>query len=361
LLSLAIQKHFSSFSLDVSLAANAGELVVLFGASGAGKSLTLQSVAGLFAPDAGRISIDDRIVFDASRKINLPPQARHIALVTQDLLLFPHLTVAQNIAYGLPAREPARADELIELVQLRGFETRLPAQLSGGQQQRVALARALATRPRVLLLDEPFSSLDAPTRAHLRHEFRAWQKQLQVTTLFVSHDLGEAYFLADRLAVIAHGTILQFDAPGELMVRPRTLDVARAVGVKNILTGKLQASDCVRIGEREILVPPQDNWKRGEGVHVCIRPERVLLIRPERAEQGERENEIEGELTDELSDGMNVTLSFCARGARLRPEEPYDLQIDVPVYIYERLDLHHQREWAVSLRSRSMHLIRAND
>lgn len=359
MLSLTIQKQFASFVLDVSLTAKAGELVVLFGASGAGKSLTLQSIAGLFTPDAGNIKIDNRIVFDSAEKINLPPQARHTALVTQDLLLFPHLNVTQNIAYGLPANE--RVDELIDLVQLRGFETRKPAQLSGGQQQRVALARALATRPGVLLLDEPFSSLDAPTRAHLRHELRAWQKQLQVTTLFVSHDLGEAYFLADRLAVIAQGTILQFDAPGELMVRPRNLAVARAVGVKNILAGDLAGRDCVRIGEREISIPPQEKWESGERVYLCIRPERVLLIRPERAEQGERENEIEGELIDELSDGMNVTLSFRARGGRLRPNDTFDLQIDVPVYIYERLDLHHQRAWAVSLRTRSMHLIRAND
>ncbi len=361
MLTLNIQKRFGNFALDVSLDVKAGELVVLFGASGAGKSLTLQCVAGLFTPDAGSIALDGQTVFDSAQNINAPPQTRRTALVTQDLLLFPHLNVVENVAYGLREKSRTRAVELIEIIQLRGLERQYPAQLSGGQQQRVALARALATQPRVLLLDEPFSALDVPTRAQLRHEFRAWQRQLQVTTLFVTHDLGEAYLLADRLAVIAAGKILQCDVPGEVMVRPHTIQVAQAVGMKNVLRGVLVARDCVRVGEREITIPATHDPETGAPVFLCLPAERIMLIRPEREALGERENEIEGKVIDERNDGMTVTLSFRARGARLRPSEPYDLQIDVPVYIYERLDLAHRRAWTVSLKTRAMHLIREKE
>ncbi|HEX7594613.1 MAG TPA: ABC transporter ATP-binding protein, partial [Anaerolineae bacterium] len=273
-----------------------------------------------------------------------------------------HLTVRENVAFGLRgfADVRPRVDKMLELVDLAALAPRRPAQLSGGQQQRVALARALAPRPDVLLLDEPFSALDAPTRMELRRELRALAREFKIPTLFVTHDLGEAYFLADRLAVIDAGEILQIDAPGEILRRPCCLGVARAVGVKNILPGTMVArtdAGCrVRVGEVELDAPPSA-IQVGATASVCVRPERIMLLRPERAGRSNDENALDGEIVGEMTDGMTATLYFRAASARLIASQDYDLQIELPVYIYERLNLAHERRWTVSLRRNAMHLI----
>ncbi|MBI3741538.1 MAG: ABC transporter ATP-binding protein [Chloroflexi bacterium] len=253
-------------------------------------------------------------------------------------------------------------DDLLELAGLTSLATRHPSLLSGGQQQRVALARALAIEPQILLLDEPFSALDAPTRMQLRGELLALQRRFKIPTVFVTHDLGEAYFLADKLAVMHVGELLQIDAPGEILRRPNDLRVARAVGVKNILPGVVEARGAamtrVRIGGIA-LDAPASACAIGSRVHVCIRPERVMLVRPERGEQSASENILRGELVREMSDGMNASLFFRAEGARLVPEQDYDLQIELPVYIYERLNLARERRWNVSVRKNGIHLIPA--
>ncbi len=361
---IAIHKRLGEFRLDVELAAAENQSIVLFGPSGAGKSMTLAAIAGFIPLDAGRICVDGRVLFDSDAGIDLSSQARRVGLVKQDLALFPHLTAEQNICYGL-FRESAdtrqtRTRELLHLMNLDGFAARYPAQLSGGQQQRVALARALAPRPDLLLLDEPFSALDAPTRMELRRELLALQRKFQVPTVFVTHDLGEAYFLADQLAVIDAGEILQMDSPGEILRRPRDLRVARALGVKNILPGTVVARGesgyRVRVGEVTLDAPPYP-FAPGARVYVCLRPERVMLLRPERAGESSDENALGGEIVREMTDGMNATLFFRASGARLVAEQDYDLQIELPVYIYERLDLARRRQWTVSLRKNAMHLI----
>ena len=360
---ISLRKRLNTFDLDVRLTAQTSQIIVLFGPSGAGKSMTLGGIAGLVSPDAGRIVVGERVLYDSEDGIDLPPQARRIGMVKQNLALFPHLTAEQNIAYGL-YREPAdtrktRVSELLSVMSLDGFAARYPAQLSGGQQQRVALARALAARPDLLLLDEPFSALDAPTRMELRREVLTLSREFSIPMIFVTHDLGEAYFLADRLAVIDMGKILQEDAPGEILRQPGCLQVARAVGVKNILPGVVVAreeSGCrVRIGDA-MIDAPRYAFDAGTRVFVCLRPERVMLLRPERAGTSSGENAVHGEIVREMSDGMNVTLYFRADSARLMLEQDYDIQIELPVYIYERLNLAHERQWTVSLRKNAMHL-----
>jgi molybdate transport system ATP-binding protein len=361
MLNVNLEKRLGDFTLRVAFDIGA-EILVLFGASGAGKTMTLNCLTGLVTPDRGNIRLHDRVLLDADARTNIPTRARRIGYVFQNYALFPHMTVRENVAFGLRGAAEARrrVDEMLELVGLFPLATRHPAHLSGGQQQRVALARALVTRPDLLLLDEPFSALDAPTRMQLRRELRELQRRFEIPAVFVTHDLGEAYFLADKLAVLDAGEILQMDAPGEVLRRPCCLPAARAVGVKNILPGVVVARNeagCrIRVGDSMLDAPPYP-FAPGARVHVCLRPERIMLLRPERAGKSSDENALRGEIIREMSDGMNVTLYFRAAGARLVAEQDYDLQIELPVYIYERLNLARQREWMVSLRKNAIHLI----
>ena len=362
---IAIRKRVGAFELAVELEAAENQIIVLFGPSGAGKSMTLASVAGFVAPDSGRIVAGTRVLFDSARGIDLAPQQRNVGLVKQDLALFPHLTVEQNVAYGLyraPRKtQQARVDELLRLVHLDETAGRYPAQLSGGQKQRVALARALAPAPELLLLDEPFSALDAPTRMELRDELLHLQRALKIPLVFVTHDLGEAYFLADRLAVIDAGRILQMDAPGQVLQRPACLEVARAIGVSNIFAGAIESCDpggCrVRVGDVVLDAPPIAG-EPGTPVHVCVRAERIMFVHPERVNDPQRENLIYGEIVREMSDGSNATLYFRASTRMVTDaSRDYDLQIELPVYVYERLGLARRRTWTVSLRKNALHLI----
>jgi molybdate transport system ATP-binding protein len=361
MLDIAIRRSLDKFTLAVALQVER-ELVVLFGRSGAGKTLTLRAVAGLFQPTQGRITLHERVLFDATARVNMPPQARRIGYVPQSYALFPHMTAAQNVAYalrGLSRHESERrVAEMIALVELQGFEQQRPAQLSGGQQQRVALARALAGQPDALLLDEPLSALDAPTRADLRRNLRELQARFQIPVLFVTHDLAEAYFMADRIAVYDAGRVWQMDTPSEVLRRPATRRVAQLMGVKNIFAGEVTARGadglCVRVGQVELATPLVAIV--GASVSLCVRPERIILVRPERLAQ-ERENLLGGRIVGEMNDGSMVVLSFRLDGARLTPERAHDLDIELPVYIYERLGLASQREWHVSIKRDAIHVI----
>jgi molybdate transport system ATP-binding protein len=233
MLQIRIQKQLRDFPLDVNLELPAA-VTVLFGRSGMGKSMTLACVAGLAAPDAGRIVVNGRTFYDSEAGINLPPQQRRVGYVTQDYLLFPHLTVAQNVAFGLinqtrQGRE-AIVQEALSWLGLEQLAQQRPRELSGGQQQRVALARALVIHPQVLLLDEPFSALDSPTRIRLRQDLLRLQREQQVPVLFVTHDLAEAMLLGEQMAVMADGRLLQLDTPQQVRRRPASHLVAELVG-----------------------------------------------------------------------------------------------------------------------------------
>jgi molybdate transport system ATP-binding protein len=231
-----------SFELDVAFALRSG-ITILFGVSGAGKTTLLDTIAGLATPDAGRIAVGDRILFDSQAGINLPPKNRRIGYVFQDLALFPHLTVEANIAFGLGSlraterrERVARALESLGLVDLR---QRRPAQLSGGERQRVALARALITEPCVLLLDEPLAALDVPVRMKIADDLRRSIQDLPIPVLYVTHNRDEVFMLGDRMLVLEQGRLIAQGAPHEVMSAPQSETVAQLAGFENLFDAEV--------------------------------------------------------------------------------------------------------------------------
>lgn len=236
-------KRFEGESVlrGVDLTVEKGSSVTLLGPSGCGKTTLLRAIAGLDRPDAGTISLGDRVLTDGDRFV--APERRRIGMVFQDWALFPHLDVASNVAYGLPKDvedRPALVAETLEMVGLGGFGKRMPDTLSGGEQQRVAIARAIAPRPDALLLDEPFSNLDAGLRAIVRSDTRNLLRELEMTTLFVTHDQGEAFVLGDEVAVMKEGVIRQQAPPGTLYSYPVDPWVAAFVGEANLLLAEAE-------------------------------------------------------------------------------------------------------------------------
>jgi putative spermidine/putrescine transport system ATP-binding protein len=257
---------------DLDLEIAAGELVALLGPSGCGKTTGLRILAGFERPNAGRVLLDGQDI------TNLSPDKREMGMVFQAYSLFPNLSLTDNVAFGLRMRgragdaRRARARELLDLVGLADAADRYPHQLSGGQQQRVALARAIAIEPRVLLLDEPLSALDARVRATLRAEIRRLQQELGITTLFVTHDQSEALSMADRVGVMNQGHLEQLAAPREIYRRPATPFVATFVGTINRLRGRLGSDGIVEVLGQRIAALVPDGLGAGE-VDVLVRPE----------------------------------------------------------------------------------------
>lgn len=259
---------------DVSLSMNHGEFVCFLGPSGCGKTTLLRVIAGLESQDVGRVEREGRDISSS------PVAQRDFGIVFQSYALFPNLTVADNVAYGLSRRRlgaagvRARVAELLDMVGLPGIGGRYPGQLSGGQQQRVALARALAPAPGLLLLDEPLSALDARVRVRLRHQIKALQRRLGVTTIMVTHDQEEALTLADRIAVMNQGVIEQVGTPLEIYRRPASRFVGDFVGMMNVLDAEA-VGPVARIGARELHLA---NGATVSGpAHLCIRPEDVVV------------------------------------------------------------------------------------
>jgi molybdate transport system ATP-binding protein len=229
-LSVKVKKNLGAFTLDAEWSID-NELAVLFGYSGSGKSLTLQMIAGLVRPDEGSIRMNNRTMFDSASRISIKPQSRSFGYVFQDLALFPHVTVRENILYGAcglgRVEREKRADEMIERFQLAGLEHKLPGSISGGQKQRVALARAVIRRPEALLLDEPFSALDAPLRLEMQDLLKDIRREYGIPVILITHDLAEACFLADKLIVYADGKVAQIAAPSRILSAPANPCVAR--------------------------------------------------------------------------------------------------------------------------------------
>ncbi len=262
---------------DVSLELEAGTMLALLGPSGCGKTTALRLISGFEQPDAGTVEVNGRRV--ASRTAMVPPERRRVGLVFQDLALFPHLSVRDNVTYGI-RRDPdrrVRTDELLELVGLPGDGERMPHELSGGMQQRVALARALAPRPDVLLLDEPFSSLDQAMRTQLRAEVREILREARQSAIFVTHDQGEALTVADKVAVMTRGRVLQVAPPELIYAEPATPYVATFVGVANLLPGEVRhGSADTRFGPVP-LIGPGSRELAGHGL-VLLRPEHFAIM-----------------------------------------------------------------------------------
>ncbi len=358
MLEVSVQKRFDSFDLSATFSAGDG-ITVIFGPSGSGKSLTLQMIAGIFTPDKGSIAIDGEPLFDSERKINRPPQHRRIGYVPQNYALFPHLTVTQNIAFGLSggrAQKKERVADMIATMKLQGFENRRPGQISGGQQQRVALARALAFQPRLLLLDEPFSSLDTMIRLSLRQELLELIERRPTTTLLVTHDMAEAYTVGSRIVIFDDGKVLQQGDRDEVFYHPNSRRVAELVGTRNILPATVvsRESDALCVNWRGYLFYADlQDIPIGRQVSLCIRPTQVMIARPDRPSSSPPENRVAVRIVREAINGENYILYLRTEASA----EPYDLEVELPGYVYYRLGLDANKEITVSLRRSALHLI----
>jgi iron(III) transport system ATP-binding protein len=348
-----ITKRFGALrAVDgISLAIEEGEFFTLLGPSGCGKTTLLRSIAGFHSPEAGEIRFGERVVNA------VPPHRRETGMVFQSYALFPHLSVFDNVAYGLRARRvgseetAGRVAEVLRSVQLEGFERRSPGQLSGGQQQRVALARALVIKPQILLMDEPLSNLDAKLRVSMREEIRRLQQQLGITTIYVTHDQEEAMAVSDRIAILNRGRVEQVDTPAGVYFRPASRFAAEFMGASNILELPVAAYDegrsrvIVEAGGRRIEIagerPP------GRTVTISVRPEWIAVVP---AHAPDTDNVLEGTVLSSTflgsmvryrvsgPAGQVVTIEahhpeedgLCADGERLRyripPERPVFLQ-----------------------------------
>jgi putative spermidine/putrescine transport system ATP-binding protein/putrescine transport system ATP-binding protein len=268
---------------DASFEVNKGQITSLLGPSGCGKTTTLRMIAGFETPDTGAVLIAGN---DMQGK---RPYERNVGLLFQDYALFPHLTVEQNVAYGLRYRKtppneiPRRTAEMLELVKLAGYEKRRPSQLSGGEQQRVALARALATKPEVMLLDEPLSALDAKLRQELRVELKEILMAVGSTTIVVTHDQEEAMSLAEHVIVMDHGRIMQRGSPTEIYARPNNKFVAEFIGRSNWFAGRLGPEEASGVCTFETadglrLRVPTPAERGLESYELCVRPERIAVV-----------------------------------------------------------------------------------
>ena len=274
-----LEKRFGAHAAvhDLTLDVQDGEFMCLLGPSGCGKTTTLRMIGGFETPDAGDIEIDGRSV------VALPPERRPTAMVFQRYNLWPHMSVAGNIAFGLRVRHlpkaqiEAKVQEVLALVGLPDAAAKYPHQLSGGQQQRIAVARALVLAPKLLLLDEPFSNLDARLRVRMREEVKQLQRTIGITTVFVTHDQEEALTIADRIAVMREGVLEQVDTPARLYAHPRTLFVADFIGTMNLIPARTDARAGLVAAGPWRLALPEVGWPDGAEVSLALRPEDLVI------------------------------------------------------------------------------------
>lgn len=291
-------------------------VTTLFGPSGSGKTTVLRCLAGLEQPNTGRIHWSDEVWFDAARGVHLAPQQRDIGFLFQDYVLFPHLSVAENIRFGLrrldPASQQRRLDEMISRFELQGLQHRYPSEISGGQQQRVALARVLARRPRLLLLDEPLSALDELLREKLRRELRTVLAQFEIPVVLVTHDRLEAIALADTLAVMQDGLLCQSGRVETVISRPANPGVARLVGVETVVNGEVlevqEGLATIRVGDAQLLAVISVVPTRS--VVLCIRGEDVALLKGPLGESSPR-NHLPARIESMVPEGPLVRVSLA--------------------------------------------------
>ncbi len=286
MLEAEVAKRYTTFGLELSVAVPARETLVVVGESGAGKSTLLRLVAGLERPDRGRIAVGTAAYFDAARGLDLPPWRRRVGYVAQDHALFPHLTVFENVAFGLRAARVTRADvrsraeRALERVNVADLAGRRPNEISGGQAQRVTLARALVLEPNVLLLDEPLASLDLRTRQAVRGELKTLLAGLPCATLYVTHDPLEAMVFGDRIAALENGRVTQIGTREELLARPRSPYVAAFLGI-NLFRGRIVSRDggIVRIRTGTGELSAMDPGEGGADVIAVVHPREITLFR----------------------------------------------------------------------------------
>ncbi len=348
--------------LDAAFSCGPGETLALVGPSGSGKSTILRSIAGTYQPASGRIVAGGDIWFDAAAGVAVKPHLRRAGLVFQDYALFPHMTAVGNLTVSMghvpKARRREMAARLLDMVHLTDLENRYPDELSGGQQQRVAVARALAREPDVLLLDEPFSAVDRATRQRLYREISELRQSLEIPVVLVTHDMDEAVMLADRMAVLHRGAVLQTGAPEELTNRPATPQIARLVGLGNVFEGRIEGHDAAAghtvlswrgqmlevALRRDLVVGTVVDWVVPEGF--------VVLHRRGRPSLGERENPVRGVITSLLFQGQTAQVVMTPE---VDPERQF--RFSLPAHSARRNGLAQGEEVTVSLIAGGVHVM----
>lgn len=342
------RRDASGFDLDVDLNANTGS-TVLFGPSGAGKTLTLDCIAGFIKPDSGRILLRDRILFDGASQVNLKPQARRCGYVFQNYALFPHMTLRQNLAFAadrLPRLERTRkTEEILDQFRLRDVAGRKPHEVSGGQQQRCSIARALIGGPEILLLDEPARGLDATLRTELYEVLHQVRERFDTPLIIVTHDLDEAFALATEMVIMANGRIVQAGSPAEVSGHPASADVAKLLGIYNVVPAELRSLDpsrnssLIRVGDQDIAGVYYPGHFNGDAVQLCIAIADVMA----RPNSGTSRP---GELHADLQRAVTMPHGF-------RLEFTNGIQADLPLSMYDPA----AKRWLIELPPRRIQIL----
>jgi molybdate transport system ATP-binding protein len=338
------------FALEIEFRAGAG-VTVLFGPSGAGKTLTLDSIAGFAEPEEGRILLDDQILFDAASGVNLAPRARHCGYVFQNYALFPHMSLRQNLAFAAersPRLERHRkVNEMLERFHLADAAGRRPHELSGGEKQRCSIARALIGSPRLLLLDEPARGLDAPLRTEFYALLRRVRAEFPLPTVLVTHDLEECFELGDEMLILREGRLVQSGAPRSIAERPANVDVARLLGIFNLLPADIlelnpqRNLSRLRVGEFELTGPYFPGRFRGDRVWLCVRPDQLTAAARDGAPGA---NQVPAQLLRAVEMPHSTRLEFAG-----------DIKVEVPRTDYEKLK--NTREWQIGFPQQALRVL----
>jgi iron(III) transport system ATP-binding protein len=329
----------------VSLDVTEGHMFTLLGASGSGKTTMLRSIAGLERPDAGRIVIGDLVVFDAAQARYLTPDKRGLGMVFQSYAIWPHMSVFDNVAFPLKVRRGRKAEiktavmDALETMQMGHLAQRPATLLSGGQQQRLALARAMVARPRMLLLDEPLSNLDAKLRELMRFELKRLQAELGITTIYVTHDQAEALALSDEIAVMHDGQVLQRGAPADIYYRPQSEYVADFIGSTNLIDATVRDGGAVEVGGAVCRGTFSTDARAGQAAALAIRPESIEVLRGE-AEAPSGANVLAGTVRTAIFLGESTDLLVAGPAGDIRVRAPghrADLQPDEAVRLVFRV------------------------
>jgi len=361
MLSARIRKTFAprpdsaGFALDVEFAATQG-VTVLFGPSGAGKTLMLDAVAGFVKPDEGRVMLDDEILYDGATKVCLPPQKRNCGYVFQNYALFPHMTLRENLAFAAERRprleRHRRVVDMLEKFRLTEAAGRRPHEVSGGQRQRCSIARALIGEPKMLLLDEPATGLDAPLRAELYDALRRVKEDFKTPMLLVTHDLAECFELAEEMLIVHQGRVVQKGTPRLILDEPANLEVARLLGAFNLIEAEILTLDPgrdisrLRVGEFELNGPYFKGHLKGDRVTLCVRPEQLSAA----ARDGKPgPNQIPAELSRVVERPHGLRMEFTS------PALASGVRVNISRGEYERLK--ETRTWVVEFPSESLRVV----
>ena len=349
MIKLNVTKLLKNVRLQYAFEATTNRIVV-FGPSGSGKTLLLKMIAGFFDPDQGSISIEGKSFFDRKKEISLPIYQRNIGYLPQEYTLFPNMTVKDNIQYGMKIRKipggPAQYKNLVQRLEIEGVLDQYPSSLSGGQQQRVALARALLVSPQVLLLDEPFSALDSSIRESLRDLVIDIADEMKITTLFVTHDLEEAYVFGKEIVVVTQGEVIEAGLRQDVFDKPLFVETATLMGFVNIWPVKRLPENKVQTEQGQIFSHRFDF--PAEAQFLCIRPEKIMFLKEDKPYKASlKENVISGRLVQLHDRGkyMNVVLET---------ENGLALNINVPEHVFLRLKLKKGKTVSISLKEESI-------